>query len=80
MLEDAKNATIVRSVISMAHDLGLRVVAEGIETMEITEALRANGCDIGQGYLFGKPMVFADFETWYGLSEWSGGKAAPAVA
>jgi diguanylate cyclase (GGDEF)-like protein/PAS domain S-box-containing protein len=80
MLEDANSETIVRSVISMAHDLGLRVVAEGVETAEVMEALRGCGCDIGQGYLFGKPMVFADFETWYGLSDWAGGAATPAVA
>lgn len=75
MLEDANSGTIVKSVISMAHDLGLQVVAEGVETAEAMEALRLSGCDIGQGYLFGKPMSFAELDGWYGSSGW-----APQVA
>jgi diguanylate cyclase (GGDEF)-like protein/PAS domain S-box-containing protein len=54
--------TVVKSVIAMAHDLDLRVVAEGIESEEIAAILRGFGCDIGQGFLFGKPMAAGDFE------------------
>ncbi|MPY74675.1 MAG: EAL domain-containing protein [Alphaproteobacteria bacterium] len=75
MLDDSNNGTIVKSVISMAHDLGLRVVAEGVETAEVMEALRLSGCDIGQGYFFGKPLSFAEFENWYGLSGWAAAAA-----
>jgi diguanylate cyclase (GGDEF)-like protein/PAS domain S-box-containing protein len=79
MIEDANSGTIVKSVISMAHDLGLRVVAEGVETADVMEQLRLSGCDIGQGYLFAKPLSFAEFETWYGLSAWKDDDAS-AVA
>ena len=37
----------------------------------VREALRLSGCDIGQGYFFGKPLSFAEFENWYGLSGWA---------
>jgi diguanylate cyclase (GGDEF)-like protein len=47
--------TIVQASVAMAHGLGLRVVAEGIETQRQLEMLRAMGCDDGQGYLFGRP-------------------------
>jgi diguanylate cyclase (GGDEF)-like protein len=54
--EDSENAAIVMAVIQMAHALGLTVVAEGVETPQQAEFLRAAGCDILQGYLLGRPM------------------------
>ena len=58
MVHDAKaTATaIVRTIVTMANNLGLDVIAEGVETAEQQQALSANGCLIYQGYLFGKPM------------------------
>ena len=50
---------IVKSTISLARALGLRVVAEGIEDQETTDALRALGCPIGQGYHLGRPVPAA---------------------
>jgi diguanylate cyclase (GGDEF)-like protein/PAS domain S-box-containing protein len=50
------DATIVRSTIELAHNLGLRVVAEGVERREIWQALKELGCDVGQGYLFSHPL------------------------
>jgi diguanylate cyclase len=48
----------------MGHSLGLKVVAEGIETEESASRLRNFGCDIAQGYFYAKPMPLAAFETW----------------
>jgi EAL domain-containing protein (putative c-di-GMP-specific phosphodiesterase class I) len=48
---------VVSSVISMGHQLGLRVVAEGVEREQEREALIALGCDEAQGYLLGRPML-----------------------
>ena len=50
------NAGIVRAIIHMANDLGLQTIAEGIETMETMQHLRALGCKYGQGYLYSRPL------------------------
>ena len=55
---------IVRATISMARELGLTVVAEGIETTTVETMLRDAGCDTGQGWLYGKAMPEADLRTW----------------
>jgi EAL domain-containing protein (putative c-di-GMP-specific phosphodiesterase class I) len=57
---DANNAAICRSVISLGHGRGLKVVAEGVEMREEHEWLRANGCDAMQGYLYARPAPFED--------------------
>jgi diguanylate cyclase (GGDEF)-like protein len=64
---------IARHSIALAHDLGLRVVGEGIEDPEALDALVALGCDTVQGYLTGRPMPSAAWTTW--LSE----QAAPVL-
>jgi diguanylate cyclase (GGDEF)-like protein len=56
MCENASDATIVRSTIDLARNLGLDVVAEGVETEEAWAALRAQGCTLAQGYLISKPL------------------------
>jgi EAL domain-containing protein (putative c-di-GMP-specific phosphodiesterase class I) len=56
MCEDESDATIVRSTIGLARNLGLDVVAEGVESNEIWEALRAEGCAIAQGYFISRPV------------------------
>ena len=56
MESDPASATIVRSTIELAHNLGLLVVAEGVETEDNWKALKELGCDIGQGYYFAKPL------------------------
>tara|TARA_B100000749_G_scaffold126260_1_gene96919 strand:+ start:160 stop:1746 length:1587 start_codon:yes stop_codon:yes gene_type:complete len=48
--------TIVQAVTSMAHHLGLKVTVEGVESVASESSVRAFGCDVGQGYLYGKPM------------------------
>ncbi|MEO5886933.1 MAG: EAL domain-containing protein, partial [Anaerolineales bacterium] len=47
---------IVRTIMALAHDLGMKVVAEGIETDEQLAKLRSMQCEYGQGYLFNKPI------------------------
>ena len=59
---DPDGAAIVRAVIQMARSMGLRTVGEGIETQVNRRALQVLGCDLGQGYFFGKPMPAADFD------------------
>ena len=58
---DADDATIVRTIIALGHNLGLKVVAEGVETEQQLEFLRANHCDELQGYYFGMPMPGSEF-------------------
>lgn len=58
---DAVAQSFFTSTVTLAHTLGLRVVAEGIETQEIWDAARKAGCDIGQGWFFARPMSAADF-------------------
>jgi EAL domain-containing protein (putative c-di-GMP-specific phosphodiesterase class I) len=61
---DPEFAPIVRSAIDMGHGLGLKVVAEGIETEAAAARLRDFGCDIGQGFLYAKPMPIEAFDRW----------------
>nr|WP_314444883.1 EAL domain-containing protein [uncultured Sphingomonas sp.] len=55
---------IVRSVIELAHGLGLQVTAEGVETVEQLAALRALGCDLVQGYLLAQPLDAGELVAW----------------
>ena len=59
--ENVQDTAVVRSIIVMAHNLGLTVVAEGVETAAQAAFLRAEGCDEVQGFLYGKPMPSAEF-------------------
>jgi diguanylate cyclase (GGDEF)-like protein len=63
MGEDSDSAALVRAVIAMAKNLGLSSVAEGVETAEQAKLLARLGCDIGQGFLFGKPQPAAELHT-----------------
>jgi EAL domain-containing protein (putative c-di-GMP-specific phosphodiesterase class I)/GGDEF domain-containing protein len=69
-----REQALVRSMITLSHDLDYRVVAEGIETAEAAEMLTQMGCDEGQGYFFARPMELADFERW--LDDHEGKRAA----
>ena len=61
-LPSPKDLAICRSVFSMSRELGLKSVAEGVETQEQWHILRDAGCDAIQGYFFGKPQSLGDFE------------------
>ena len=74
MARDRDAETIVRSTIDLARNLGLRVVAEGVESDEVRERLVALGCDLGQGYLFSVPL---DGDA---LASWMGGASVAAAA
>ncbi len=67
--EDNDDLELVNAAISMAHALNLSVVAEGIETQEQLLLLKQSGCDLGQGYLFSKPLIGDDFIQLY--TNWS---------
>jgi EAL domain-containing protein (putative c-di-GMP-specific phosphodiesterase class I) len=56
---NGEDTAIVKAVIDLAHVLGLEAVAEGVETTEQLAALRAMGCDLGQGYLWSRPVPAA---------------------
>ena len=66
LLTDQECKTITEISISLAHKLGMRVVAEGIEEEAIWDTLKELGCDEGQGYWMGKPMSAEEINTWLG--------------
>ena len=71
---DEGDAAIVRSTIGLGHELGLTVVAEGVEDQASWDQLRQFGCDLAQGYLFSRPCPAAELTTW--LTESASGAAA----
>ncbi len=64
MERDPDDAKIVRSTIDLAHNMGLTVVAEGVETAAVWSLLRELSCDEAQGYHMGRPVPAADFAAW----------------
>ncbi len=70
MLEDPDDFAIVRSTIELAHRLGLRVVAEGVETEQAMNALAGLGCDLVQGLFASKPVPADDLRRWLAESPW----------
>lgn len=62
--DQQQNAAIVRAIINMAHNLGLEVVAEGVETTAALRWLREEGCERAQGYYLSKPMPAGEFIPW----------------
>lgn len=70
MLDDADSASIVRSTITLAHDMGLTVVAEGVENEATWAKLKTLGCDAAQGYYMGRPMPAEQINEWLNESPW----------
>ncbi|MER6002079.1 EAL domain-containing protein [Nonomuraea angiospora] len=73
--ESEDDYRIVRSIVDLVRSLGLRSVAEGVESDEVAMRLDEMGCDMGQGWLFGRPMAAADATVW--LREHTG--AGPGI-
>jgi EAL domain-containing protein (putative c-di-GMP-specific phosphodiesterase class I) len=78
MAQDENDAAIVRSTVGLAHDLGLSVVAEGIEDSETWEALAALGCDVAQGYFMSRPLPAVALGDWLATSRWQPGNERAA--
>jgi EAL domain-containing protein (putative c-di-GMP-specific phosphodiesterase class I)/GGDEF domain-containing protein len=64
IVHDERRRSLVAAMISLSHDLGYRVVAEGVESQAVLDILKMADCDEAQGYLFGRPMASADFLHW----------------
>jgi diguanylate cyclase (GGDEF)-like protein len=64
MADNTADRTIVNSTIHLAHNLGISVIAEGVETVALRDILVELGCDIGQGYWFARPMPADDVLPW----------------
>lgn len=73
MASDWKDAAIVRFINGLGQTLNLRVVAEGVETMEAWDALVALQCDTVQGYYLSRPLPIDEFDRWIASSQWGKG-------
>jgi diguanylate cyclase (GGDEF)-like protein len=67
MTTDQGDLAIVRAVVGLARHFGLTVVAEGVESELSLELLEESGCDVGQGFLFSRPLPFERLEAWFGV-------------
>lgn len=70
MLKDKQDEIIVKSTVNLAHNLGLHVVAEGVENERTLKALAALGCNQAQGYHLGRPMPEDQVQDWFNASPW----------
>jgi EAL domain-containing protein (putative c-di-GMP-specific phosphodiesterase class I) len=78
---DVDDRAIVLAIIGMAHTLGLRVVAEGVDTEEQVTFLKEQGCDELQGFLFSRPLPAEEINTWLDVNRrWSNSRTDAAHA
>jgi len=70
MLTDQQDEIIVNSTINLAHNLGLKVVAEGVEEEALLDKLEAMGCEMAQGYFIARPMPVSQVDAWLRDSGW----------
>lgn len=78
LLGGGENEAIIRAVLAMAHSLGMRVTAEGVENREQAQMLKALGCDVLQGYFFSRPLLAENIPA-FESKVWDIGEAAPAA-
>ncbi|WP_374339476.1 putative bifunctional diguanylate cyclase/phosphodiesterase [Methyloversatilis sp.] len=71
LLDNPNDEIIVRSTIELAHNMGLKVTAEGVESEAVLQRLRELGCDLVQGYLISKPIPADSLEQWFAESRWA---------
>ncbi len=70
MHRNSDDAVIVRSTIELGHNMGMRVIAEGVENRESWDILKGFGCDMAQGYFMSPPIPKADLSRWLSESPW----------
>ncbi|MGD0281457.1 MAG: EAL domain-containing protein [Dissulfurispiraceae bacterium] len=70
MNNNPNDAKIVHSIVGLGHNLGLKVVAEGVENQTTWDLLKYVGCDVGQGYYMSKPLPIAKLMDWLKESQW----------
>ena len=79
MVSDINDAAIVRTSIDLAHNLGLKVIAEGVENEIAFKQLKSLGCDLVQGHYVGRPLSRAELSEWLTQSIWGLGNAERAT-
>ena len=70
MIKNENDKVIVHAIIDLAHNLGLTVIAEGVETKEVLDSLKLLGCDIAQGYYISHPVPVDKLNEWLEKSDW----------
>ncbi|GAA4607213.1 hypothetical protein GCM10023107_80280 [Actinoplanes octamycinicus] len=80
MAAEQASCVLVRTAVTLGHNLGLSVVAEGVETEDDVATLRNLGCDIAQGYHFARPMPADEFRDWQTAWTAEGGRLVSEVA
>jgi diguanylate cyclase (GGDEF)-like protein len=68
-MTDRQDRSIVRAILQMARSLGIQTIAEGIESADVAAQLARMGCEIGQGYWFGRPLPAKEFKQWLELQQ-----------
>jgi EAL domain-containing protein (putative c-di-GMP-specific phosphodiesterase class I) len=72
---NGRGGELSETIVALGHKLGLSIVAEGVETTDQAEYLRNVGCDVGQGFLFAKPMPADALRDWLEKTVSNGGEA-----
>jgi diguanylate cyclase (GGDEF)-like protein len=75
-----EDGVIVRSTIELGHNMGLKVIAEGVESAEGWQVLKRFGCDMAQGHFISRPLAAPELLAWLAESRWSTGVASPGNA
>jgi EAL domain-containing protein (putative c-di-GMP-specific phosphodiesterase class I) len=66
---NSNDVAITQAIIALSHSLGLRVIAEGVESRAQFDFLKSHGCEAAQGFLIGRPLEEQDFVAWWKTQE-----------